>query len=255
MLDPNNDPNISTHPLHVLSTATCLPEPDPCHTTWAFPAIDNKADTLTQSQMFKASNATQFLASQPAEISGLIKMGVFYIQPMTSKPARAKLLSSIWSYHRKCSPVGEILKHKSRICIDGSQQLHGRDYWEVYAPVVSWSTIHLTLLLSTILDLKQHQVDYTQAFPQAPLEDPVYMKLPQGWYADENGTLLRQSDPTFHNKSYFIKVKHNLYAVSKQPETGSISLDSRAPTRGFLSKFCRPMSLPLQRLYFNCTHR
>jgi hypothetical protein len=201
VLDPNNDPNISTHPLHVLSTATCLPEPDPCHTTWAFPAIDNKADTLTQSQMFKASNATQFLASQPAEISGLIKMGVFYIQPMTSKPARA------------------------------------------------------TLLLSTILDLKQHQVDYTQAFPQAPLEDPVYMKLPQGWYADENGTLLRQSDPTFHNKSYFIKVKHNLYAVSKQPETGSISLDSRAPTRGFLSKFCRPMSLPLQRLYFNCTHR
>jgi hypothetical protein len=75
-----------------------------------------------------------------------------------------KILSSIWSYRRKRSSVGEILKYKSRICVDGSQQEYGRDYWEVYAPVVSWPTIRLTLLLSTILDLKQCQVDYMQAF-------------------------------------------------------------------------------------------
>jgi hypothetical protein len=36
------------------------------------------------------------------------------------------------------------------------------------------------LLLSSLLDLRQRQVDYTQAFPQAPLEDPVYIRVPQG---------------------------------------------------------------------------
>jgi hypothetical protein len=154
MTDVNYDSTIHTHPLHVSSAATLLPEPNLSPAIWAFPEVDNKADTLTQSQMLKASDTSHFLASQLEEISGLLKMDVFNIQPMASKPAGAKLLSSIWGYHWKCSPVGEISTYKSRICVDGSQQLHNQVYWEVYAPIVSWSTICLTLLQSTILDLK-----------------------------------------------------------------------------------------------------
>jgi len=125
--------------------------------------------------MLKVPDAQRFIDSQPKEIKGLLDMGVFEFHPMASKPREARLLSSIWSYRCKQSPVGEILKYKSKICVDGSQQAYGRDYWESYAPVVSWPTIRLLLLLSSILDLKQHQVDYTQAFPQAPLSDPVNM--------------------------------------------------------------------------------
>jgi hypothetical protein len=72
-----------------------------------------------------------------------------------------------------------------RLCVDGSQQQHERDFWETYAPVVSWSTVHLVLLLSSILNPKSRQVDYTQAFPQAELSDPVFMRMPQGWYLDD----------------------------------------------------------------------
>jgi hypothetical protein len=79
---------------------------------------------------------------------------------MSSKPKDARILSSIWSYRRTHSPTGKILKYKARISVDSSQQTYGRDYWEVNAPVVSWPTIHLMLLLSSILDLKQRQVDY-----------------------------------------------------------------------------------------------
>jgi hypothetical protein len=67
--------------------------------------------------------------------------------------------------------------------------MYGRDFWETYAPVVTWSTVRLILLLSTVLNLKSRQVDYTQAFPQADLEDPVYMRLPQGWFIAPDGTL------------------------------------------------------------------
>jgi len=146
----------------------------------AYPIMDNKADTLTQSQMLKTSDATHFVDSQIKEIQGLVQMGVFDLQNISTLPAHAKLLSSIWSYRRKRSPAGDILKYKSRICVDESQQRLGRDFWEVYAPVVSWPTIRLMLLLSSLLDLRQRQVDYTQAFPQAPLEDPVYIRVPQG---------------------------------------------------------------------------
>jgi hypothetical protein len=111
----------------------------------------------------------------------------------------------------KRRPKGVLLKHKSRLCVDGSQQLFGRDYWETYAPVVSWSTIRLVLLLSTILNLKSRQVDYTQAFPQADLSDPVFMRLPQGWYIAPDGTLQPHSDPKYHDSSHFIQLKKNLY--------------------------------------------
>lgn len=152
--------------------------------------MDNKANTVTQFQMLKTSDKAAFLATQPKEIEGLIKMGVFDIKHVSTKPKDAHLLSSIWSYCWKRGPVGEILKYKSRLCIDGSQQEYGRDYWDVYAPVVSWPTIRLLLLLSSILNLKQRQVNYTQAFPQAPLHDPIYICLPQGWYIGDDSSLL-----------------------------------------------------------------
>jgi len=130
------------------------------NTPHAFAAVDNQADTLTQSQMLKDPDRSLFIASQHAEVAGLQKMDVFEVLPISAKPALAKILSSIWSYRRKQSPVGTILKHKSRLCVDGSQQLHGRDFWETYAPVISWSTVHLMLLLTSILNLKSRQVDY-----------------------------------------------------------------------------------------------
>jgi hypothetical protein len=165
--------------------------------------------------MLKDPESAKFLTSQPLEIQGLQKMKVFDIKHISMKPPKAKLLSSIWSYHRKRSPIGEILKYKSRLCVDSSQQQSGREYWEVYAPVVSWQTIRLLLLLSTILDLKQHQVDYTQAFPQAPLEDPVYMWMPQGWYVDQQGNLVQHIDPTFQDRDHYIQLKLNLYGCKE----------------------------------------
>jgi hypothetical protein len=134
----------------------------------AFNVCDNKADTLTQSQMLKDSDRDQIISSQAAEVNGLNKMEVFEVLLMHTKPAQAKLLNAIWSYPQKRSPVGTILKHKARLCVDGSQQLQGRDFWETYAPVISWSSIRLMLLLTSVHNLHSCQVDYTQAFPQAP---------------------------------------------------------------------------------------
>jgi len=91
--------------------------------------------------MLKTADKAAFIATPKKELEGLIKMGVFDIKHMSTKPSDAQLLSSIWSYRRKRSPIGTILKHKSRICVDGSQQEYGRDYWGVYAPVVSWPTV------------------------------------------------------------------------------------------------------------------
>jgi len=170
----------------------------------------NKEDILTQSQMLKTSDREEFIASQTTEISGLHKFDVMDIHHISKLPPRARLLSSIWSYRRKRLPNGVLLKYKSRLCVNGKEQSFGRDYWETYAPVASWATIRLMLVMATLLNLKTRQVDYTQAFPQAILDDPVFMRVPQGWFVDQ-GKLKQHPNPKHNDTAHYMQLKRNLY--------------------------------------------
>ena len=53
-----------------------------------------------------------------SEINGLLKFDVMDVHPVESLPRSAKLLSSICSYRRKRLPNGDLLKYKSRICVN-----------------------------------------------------------------------------------------------------------------------------------------
>ena len=80
------------------------------------------------------------------------------------------ILRAVWSHRRKTTPDGKIYRHRSRICVDGSQQKEGIDYFETYSPVVQWSTIRMLFILGIIKGWKSRKVDYVQAFPQATLD-------------------------------------------------------------------------------------
>lgn len=157
-------------------------------------ANSNREVILMQSQMLKMPDRDSFIQSQKTEIEGLLKFDVIDIHPMQSLPRSSKLISSIWSYHRKHLPNGKLLKYKYRICVNGKDQSFGRDYWETYMPVTLWATIQMMLILSSILQLKSRQVDYTQAFSQALLDDIVYIRVPQDWYI-HNGKLCQHENP------------------------------------------------------------
>jgi hypothetical protein len=75
---------------------------------------------------------------------------------------------------------------------------------DMFAPIVSWTTVRLMLILSAILDLHTRQTDYTAAFVHAPIDrDPnfdslspeqqarqgVYVDMPQG--LSQPGKVLR----------------------------------------------------------------
>ena len=164
--------------------------------------------------MFKTEDRDQFVASHKTEIEGLQKFDVMDIEHISSLPQGARLLSSIWSYRRKRLPNGIFLKYKSRLCLNGREHAFGRGYWEMYAPVASWATIHMMLIMSSILNLKTRQVDYTQAFPQATLDDPVFMQIPQGWYVKEDN-LYQHSNPKHNDTTHYMRLKRNLYGCKQ----------------------------------------
>ena len=77
-------------------------------------------------------------------------------------------------------PDGHFRKFKARFCARGGKQLEGVDYFQTYAPVVSWSTVRLCMILSTLNKWTSLQADYTNAFAQGKLNEEIYLELPQG---------------------------------------------------------------------------
>ena len=71
----------------------------------------------------------------------------------------------IWSFKRKRHPDGTLDKHKARLCCHGGQQQWGVNYWDTYAPVVSWSSVRTLMTLSRLHNLHTKYVDFAQAYP------------------------------------------------------------------------------------------
>ena len=62
----------------------------------------------------------------------------------------------------------------------------GENYWETYAPVVTWLNVRTLLILSVHHDLEARSIDFTIGFPQADLDVDVYMEITQGVDIREN---------------------------------------------------------------------
>ena len=86
-------------------------------------------------------------------------------------------------------------------CVWGNQQIEGVDFFDMYALVVAWSTVHLLLILSVILRLVTKQVD-TLAFVQAPpLNEDVYVRMAKG----------------FEQPGHVYKLKKSVYGLCQSP--------------------------------------
>ncbi len=92
-------------------------------------------------------------------------------------PTEAKTIMAIWSFKRKRYPDGLLNKHKAQLCAHGGQQTWGQDYWETYAPVVTWASVWLLLIVAKIHGLSSKSINFVLAFPQADLDVPFYMEL------------------------------------------------------------------------------
>ena len=78
--------------------------------------------------------------------------------------------------------------------------LEGRDYDLTYSPTVSWPAVRLALAMVLIHKWHAKQVDYVQAYPQAPAARPMYREIPKGCKI------------AGHNqKDWVLNVKRNIY--------------------------------------------
>jgi hypothetical protein len=107
-------------------------------------------------------------------------------QVVIESEARGRILPGTWVFRRKRTPDGTVSKFKARYCVRGDlEDVTGQ---ETFAPVVAWSTVRLFLVLSLTLKWETCTIDFSSAFVQAPLKDPVWIHLPRGFQSSPSGT-------------------------------------------------------------------
>jgi len=111
------------------------------------------------------------------EIAALEQQATWDVLKRTALPNGANILPSTWAFKRKRYPDGRIRKLKARFYVGGDRQVEGVDYFNTYAPVVSWTPVRLMFTLSPVLNLATKQVDYVNAFVQEELKEDVYVEL------------------------------------------------------------------------------
>ena len=117
----------------------------------AFAATD-KPNILYWAQAMRAHNRDKFIKAVWIELDRHEKMGNYEPIHLNKVPKGTKLLDmvrSMWSKQR--IKTQEVYKLKARLNMHGSQQVHIVHYWDTYAPVVTWQTVRLFLILSLIL--------------------------------------------------------------------------------------------------------
>ena len=132
-------------------------------------------------------NREQWLAAMVKEINSLEEHGTWDEVSITD--AKTKVIPGTWVLRIKRGPDGDARKWKARYCVRGDLEPGEQD---TFAPVVAWSSVRLFLILSMTLGWTTCSIDFSNAFVQAELSEPVWIHLPRGFQSSLPGkTCLR----------------------------------------------------------------
>ena len=161
-------------------------------------------DYLRFHQAMAGPHREAFHIGMKKEIKELEERSTWTVVKRSSIPEGANVLPGTWEFRIKRFPTGLIQKFKARFCVRGDKQVEGVDFFDTYAPVVSWTTIRLLLVLKGYLGLATKQVDFSNAFAQADVKEKVYMELPKGFEPPSDG-------------DHVLKLNKSLYGLRQAP--------------------------------------
>ena len=92
-----------------------------------------------------------------------------------------------------------------------------------YSPVASWNSVRMLLTLTALHGWHTKQIDFVQAFAQAPIEETLYMRIPAGVELECG------SDP----RDYVLKLHRNIYGQKQAGRVWNQYLVSKLIELGF----------------------
>eukprot|EP00957_Ditylum_brightwellii_P159364 12130802-Ditylum_brightwellii.AAC.1 len=130
----------------------------------------------------KEKDAAQFKKAMEKEWEDQLGNGNFTVCKRSEIPEGATVLPAVWQMKRKRDIKTRLIKkYKARLNIDGSRMQHGVHYDQTYAPVANWNSSRTMLIMSALNNWHTRQIDYVLAFPQAPVDQQLFMEIPKGF--------------------------------------------------------------------------
>ncbi|SGY15893.1 BQ5605_C012g06692 [Microbotryum silenes-dioicae] len=106
---------------------------------------------------------------------------VFTIEPRSSVPPGATIVTSKFVWKTKRNAQGDITGRKARLVAQGNRQRDGIDFSETFAPVARFSSIRCLLALAAANGYHVHQADIDKAYLHGELDHDIWMTTPQGF--------------------------------------------------------------------------
>jgi hypothetical protein len=138
-------------------------------------------DILYLQQALRQPDAKEFMQAVIKEVNGHMDCKNWTLKKRSKVPEDLQIVPSVWSMQRKRDlTTNEIKLCKARLNLHGRKQIYGMNYFETYAPVVTWFAIRLMIICGIIFCWALCQVNFVMAYPQAPIKMDICMELPQG---------------------------------------------------------------------------
>jgi hypothetical protein len=169
-------------------------------------ATSTEADTLYYNQAMQAPDRKEFRIAMEKEVADHESREHWKVVSKQEVPLGTRILQAVWSFKRKRRiDTREVYKRKARLTAHGGQQVHGVNYWDTYAPVVSWTSIRFFLIISLLSGWYTQQIDFVLAFPQAEVECDIFLEAPVGFNFKTG----------YSKKSHCLKLLKNLYGTKQ----------------------------------------
>jgi hypothetical protein len=132
-------------------------------------------------QALRQHDANVFVQAVVNEVNIHMDCKNWSLKKRSKVPEDVQIVPSVWWMRCKCDlTTNKIKSHKARLNLIGGKQIYGMNYFETYAPVVTWFTIRLMIIFGIIFCWVLCQVNFVMASPQTPIEMDIYMELSQG---------------------------------------------------------------------------
>ena len=169
----------------------------------------------TYKDILKSTDKDKWLQSIHNELQALENLNTWTIVPT---PLDKNVISCKWVFRVKEDSSGNPTVYKARLTPRGYEQISGLDYTETFSPVSRHTSLRVILSLAATNDLELHHMDVNNAFPNADLQEEIYMNPPDGYTVPEGKVL---------------KLNKALYGLKQAPRAWNQLIHSFLVSLGF----------------------
>ena len=175
--------------------------------------IGSVTDPITYEEAVSCPQSELWLDAMRDEIQSMRHNGAWELIEL---PEGHRPIGCKWVYKTKRDHKGKIEKFKARLVAKGFTQREGVDYEATFSPVSSKDSFRVIMALVAHFDMELHQMDVKTAFLNGDLNEEVYMMQPEGFVANDSGTLVCRLKKSIYglkqaSRQWYLKF-HNVVA-------------------------------------------